>query len=191
MAASKDVHWHDVSLPRLYQLYKYVIAFENLIEDDYVTEKLFEPLDAGAVPVYLGAPSVGDILPHPEAAIVITLSTTPADLASLLIREANNWEATYRVRHAWRQSAAHVAAFEATRHRLGSFGPGSEPPLPKAGRRELVLAADQSSIHMTPQMIGNPRFSERYFDPCRVCDETFDRLQALAGTRRAPRWTKK
>ena len=38
--------------------YKFTIAFENAISQDYVTEKYFEPLIAGSVPVYLGAPNI-------------------------------------------------------------------------------------------------------------------------------------
>lgn len=38
--------------------YKFTIAFENAISKDYVTEKFFEPLIAGSVPIYLGAPNI-------------------------------------------------------------------------------------------------------------------------------------
>lgn len=37
--------------------YKFTIAFENAISEDYVTEKFFDPLTMGSVPVYLGATS--------------------------------------------------------------------------------------------------------------------------------------
>src|SRR5204863_10198514 len=36
--------------------YRFTLAFENALEEDYVTEKLYDPLVAGSVPVYLGAP---------------------------------------------------------------------------------------------------------------------------------------
>lgn len=38
--------------------YKFVIAFENAICDDYITEKLWRPLIVGSVPIYLGSPTV-------------------------------------------------------------------------------------------------------------------------------------
>ena len=43
--------------------YRFTLAFENSIAADYVTEKLFNPLAAGSVPVYLGAPNVADFAP--------------------------------------------------------------------------------------------------------------------------------
>lgn len=44
--------------------YPFCIAFENSVCADYVTEKLFDPLKAGTVPVYLGASNVKDYAPQ-------------------------------------------------------------------------------------------------------------------------------
>jgi hypothetical protein len=43
--------------------YRFTLAFENSISQDYVTEKFFDPRVAGSVPVYLGAPNVADFAP--------------------------------------------------------------------------------------------------------------------------------
>jgi hypothetical protein len=43
--------------------YKFTLAFENSISHDYVTEKFFDALIVGSVPVYLGAPNVDDLAP--------------------------------------------------------------------------------------------------------------------------------
>lgn len=43
---------------RLVAKYKFVLALENGICDDYITEKLWRPLIAGSVPVYVGSPTV-------------------------------------------------------------------------------------------------------------------------------------
>lgn len=48
----------DSSKMALYGHYKFVIAFENSCAEDYVTEKFFDPLLVGAVPVYYGAPNI-------------------------------------------------------------------------------------------------------------------------------------
>jgi alpha(1,3/1,4) fucosyltransferase len=46
--------------------YKYSICYENAVFPGYVTEKLFDSLFAGCVPVYLGAPEVASSVP-PQA----------------------------------------------------------------------------------------------------------------------------
>ena len=40
--------------------YKFVISFENSAHPGYTTEKILEPLLAGAIPIYWGDPKVGD-----------------------------------------------------------------------------------------------------------------------------------
>lgn len=51
--------------------YKFVLAIENSVCDDYITEKLWRPLIAGVVPIYYGSPSVQDWLPNNNSAILI------------------------------------------------------------------------------------------------------------------------
>lgn len=43
---------------RMLQSYRFSIVFENAREPGYITEKLFDSMIAGCVPVYLGAPNV-------------------------------------------------------------------------------------------------------------------------------------
>lgn len=38
--------------------YKFVIAYENSACDDYITEKLWRPLQLGVVPIYFGSPNI-------------------------------------------------------------------------------------------------------------------------------------
>ena len=44
--------------------YPFYLAFENSIDVDYVSEKVFHALEAGTLPVYLGASNVKDFVPH-------------------------------------------------------------------------------------------------------------------------------
>ncbi|XP_011688424.1 PREDICTED: alpha-(1,3)-fucosyltransferase 10 [Wasmannia auropunctata] len=64
--------------------YKFTIAFENAICDDYITEKLWRPLIVGSVPIYYGSPSFKDWLPNNKSAISILDFAGPLELANFL-----------------------------------------------------------------------------------------------------------
>ncbi|XP_021896735.1 glycoprotein 3-alpha-L-fucosyltransferase A [Carica papaya] len=51
--------------------YKFSLAFENSNEEDYVTEKFFQSLVAGNVPVVIGAPNIEDFAPSPGSILHI------------------------------------------------------------------------------------------------------------------------
>lgn len=70
----------------LYAQYKFIIAFENSVLEDYVTEKLYDPLYAGTVPIYLGAPNVEDYLPGTDCIVRADQFETPKELAKYLER---------------------------------------------------------------------------------------------------------
>jgi len=65
--------------------YKFNLAFENAIAVDYVTEKFYEPLLAGCVPVYLGAPNVAEFAPVEDCYINTNNFSGPAELAEYLL----------------------------------------------------------------------------------------------------------
>lgn len=65
----------------LYRQYKFVLAFENSILDDYVTEKLYDPLIAGVVPIYFGAPNITDYLPDASCLVNAAHFSSPKELA--------------------------------------------------------------------------------------------------------------
>jgi hypothetical protein len=69
---------------RIIERYKFTIAFENSRATDYVTEKFFEPLLAGSVPIYLGAPNVEDFAPGDCCYISTNNFNSPRDLAECL-----------------------------------------------------------------------------------------------------------
>ncbi|MCU1449410.1 MAG: alpha,3-fucosyltransferase [Acidimicrobiales bacterium] len=90
-------------LPRveLYGRYKFTLAFENSFAPDYVTEKLYEPLVAGSVPVYRGTADVADLAPTPNCFIDANAFGSASDLGAYLNHlDANEDE--YLAYHAWR-----------------------------------------------------------------------------------------
>lgn len=80
--------------------YRFCLALENSIAPDYVTEKIFDPLLAGAVPVYLGAPNVAEFVPE-HSFINAASFATPADLAAYL-RHLVETPQAYEAYFTWR-----------------------------------------------------------------------------------------
>lgn len=50
--------------------YKFVIAIENAVCYDYVTEKFWRAIHLGVVPIYFGSPSIKEWLPNKKSAIL-------------------------------------------------------------------------------------------------------------------------
>ena len=85
----------------LYRRYKFTLAFENSDSPDYVTEKLFDPLSVGSVPVYRGTASVADLAPHPGCYIDARDFASAGELGRYLAHlDAHDDE--YQSFHAWR-----------------------------------------------------------------------------------------
>ena len=68
--------------------YKFCIAMENSNEIDYVSEKLWQALQAGCLPVYYGAPNIAEFLPVPVKNIIINYADfgSPKALSDELVR---------------------------------------------------------------------------------------------------------
>jgi hypothetical protein len=81
--------------------YRFTLAFENSIARDYVTEKFYDPLCVGSVPVYLGAPNVAEHAPAAGSYIEISDFEGPAELAAYLLRVSAD-EDEYASYLAWR-----------------------------------------------------------------------------------------
>ena len=80
--------------------YRFCLALENSIAPDYVTEKLFDPLQAGTVPIYLGAPNVDEFVPAGSYIDAATFGSS-GDLASYL-RHLVETPQAYEAYFAWR-----------------------------------------------------------------------------------------
>jgi hypothetical protein len=94
------------------QKYLFTIAIENSLEYDYVTEKLWQPLAVGSVPIYLGAPNIDDWLPCSEYSCIINLRqfTKIADVANLINELIKN-RLDYAKYHEWRSTKYPRASF--------------------------------------------------------------------------------
>ncbi|CAI7868138.1 unnamed protein product, partial [Closterium sp. NIES-54] len=53
------------------QRYKFSLAFENSCEPDYITEKFWQSLVAGSVPVVVGPPNIADFVPDNSSFLYI------------------------------------------------------------------------------------------------------------------------
>lgn len=94
------MHWYNTKRAMMRQ-YLFYLAFENQNEDDYITEKLWESLASGTVPVYMGSPNVKQ---HAPAGSIIAVDDFPstAALGAYLSALARNRTA-YDTYHAWRR----------------------------------------------------------------------------------------
>lgn len=86
----------------LYRRYKFTLAFENSFAPDYVTEKLYEPLTAGSVPVYRGSPDVADLAPSPDCYVDASRFSSAAELGAYL-NHLDVEDDEYLAYHAWRE----------------------------------------------------------------------------------------
>jgi hypothetical protein len=50
--------------------YKFCVAMESSIHQDYMTENMWDALAAGCIPIYLGSSNAQHIVPDPTSFIV-------------------------------------------------------------------------------------------------------------------------
>lgn len=62
--------------------YKFVIAIENCVCEDYLTEKFWRAILAGVVPIYFGCPTIREWLPNSKSAILLQDFPTPKLLSA-------------------------------------------------------------------------------------------------------------
>lgn len=78
--------------------YRFTLAFENSITKDYVTEKFFEPLQMGSIPIYLGAPNIDEFAPGENCFVNAGDFASARELAEFL-KKADPAQF-----HAWRKA---------------------------------------------------------------------------------------
>jgi hypothetical protein len=96
------IHRGNAAKKKIIPDYKFTIAFENACATDYVTEKCFDPLRAGSVPVYLGAPNVEDFAPGDRCSINTNNFDSPRNLAEYL-KELDRQPPLYQNYFNWKQ----------------------------------------------------------------------------------------
>lgn len=99
--------------------YRFCIAMENSIADDYVSEKVYAALVAGCTPIYYGPANAADFVPSPNAIIDWRRFNGSAAALAEELNRLNANETAYMETHAWRKAdAGWSPAFKALRARL-------------------------------------------------------------------------
>jgi glycoprotein 3-alpha-L-fucosyltransferase len=78
------------------------LAFENSIAEDYVSEKFFQALVAGTVPIVYGAPNIREYAPANNSILVVADYPSAAQLARRMKELASDPDA-YQSMMAWRE----------------------------------------------------------------------------------------
>lgn len=91
------------ALLELMSRYKFYLAFENSRTKDYVTERVFQALSVGTVPVYCGAENVLEFMPDDKAFIDVNDFDDPAELAAYLQYLDDN-DDEYEKHIAWKKT---------------------------------------------------------------------------------------
>lgn len=99
--------------------YKFTLSFENCNDRDYVTEKFFQPLEVGSVPIFYGTPNIADFAPK-HSYINVNDFESPKALADYLKYLDQNDEA-YESYLEWKKRAA-VGDFDENFKRLIELG---------------------------------------------------------------------
>jgi len=97
----EDDHGRQTKLSTIAR-YKFTLAFENSISKDYVTEKFFDPLIVGSVPVYLGAPNIDDFAPGERCFINVAHFSGPRALA-VYLRSLSEDQRSYDEYLSWKR----------------------------------------------------------------------------------------
>ncbi|XP_049884475.1 alpha-(1,3)-fucosyltransferase 10-like [Pectinophora gossypiella] len=87
---SYQYHLNGEELLEFIAKYKFMIAIENCICNDYVTEKFWRAIKVGVVPIYYGSPLIRDWLPNNKSAILLEDFPTPELLSQHLHYLLNN-----------------------------------------------------------------------------------------------------
>ncbi|XP_049884451.1 alpha-(1,3)-fucosyltransferase B-like [Pectinophora gossypiella] len=83
-------HLYGEEILKFLAKYKFIIAIENAVCNDYLTEKFWRSITVGTVPIYFGSPLIRDWLPNNKSAILLEDFPTPELLSQHLHYLLNN-----------------------------------------------------------------------------------------------------
>jgi hypothetical protein len=172
-----EAHGVDRQLTKTRTLrkYKFCLAFENSEEEDYVTEKIWQCIAHGGIPVVLGPPSGEDYRPAgPDSLLALHPDNqTQVDEAMARVRVLMNDTAAWHAALAWKTDAAGPSdSFRA----LLDLDVVRRPPGPEAGPRCALPSRGgpetQSVGHLSHSWAAGCQVSHT----CRACVHAADRL---------------
>lgn len=81
---------HEDEFLKFIARYKFIIAIENGVCEDYITEKFWRSITVGSVPIYFGSPSIRDWLPNNKSAILLQDFPSPELLVEHIMKLSKN-----------------------------------------------------------------------------------------------------
>lgn len=98
-----------LSKREVFQRYKFCVAMENSISFDYITEKIWDALSSGCVPIYKGSSNILDIMPEPQAVIIYGQGGNASTVAELdaLVADIMADRSRYERMLAWKHKPLH------------------------------------------------------------------------------------
>jgi hypothetical protein len=100
-AGRRQPDWQQRKID-LIATYRFVLAFENSVADNYVTEKFYHAFLARTVPIFMGTSNVHRFAPSNDSYIDVARFASARDLAEHLLALSNDRE-QYLALHAWRE----------------------------------------------------------------------------------------
>eukprot|EP00899_Mesostigma_viride_P000308 jgi/Mesvir1/10278/Mv07824-RA.2 len=90
----------------LYSKYRFCVAMENSNRLDYVSEKVYETLTAGCLPLYMGAPNIQQFLPYDASRMIVDRNAyATEELFFKEIQRLMDDDDAYEEYMAWRKDA--------------------------------------------------------------------------------------
>eukprot|EP00878_Enallax_costatus_P029156 GHUV01031589.1.p1 GENE.GHUV01031589.1~~GHUV01031589.1.p1 ORF type:complete len:254 (+),score=17.22 GHUV01031589.1:454-1215(+) len=99
----------NTSKIELFRRYKFCVAMENSLSYEYITEKIWDALAAGCVPIYLGSLAYRDIVPDPHGVILYGPSGNASSVKELdeLLDQLGSDEYLYNRLIRWKHQPIH------------------------------------------------------------------------------------